>query len=98
MKEEKDKEIKENNSKKHWFVYLVECGDSSFYCGVTNNLDKRMSDHADGKGAKYTKIKGFSKLLHFRECDSRSDAQKCEHYIKGLNKWDKINWFLESEN
>ena len=25
-----------------WFVYILECGDGSYYTGVTNDVDKRM--------------------------------------------------------
>ncbi len=79
--------------KKSWFVYLLECQDSSFYTGVTNDIDKRMKIHAEGKGSKYVRLKGFKKLLRVRECVSRSDAQKAECQIKKLDKWDKLDWF-----
>ena len=95
---EREKESEKNSSTKPWFVYLVECKDGSFYCGVTNNLEKRMKAHKTGKGAKYVKNKGFGKLLHFKECENRSDAQKCECQIKTLYKWDKITWFCKNKN
>jgi len=82
---------------KSWFVYLLECNDSSFYCGVTNDLDKRMNTHKSGKGSKYVKSKGFKQLLHFRKCNNRSEAQKAECYIKTLYKYDKINWFIKNK-
>ena len=78
---------------KPWFVYILECQDGSLYTGVTNNLDKRMKMHAEGKGSKYVDSKGFKKLLRTKECQSRSDAQKCECQIKKLQKWEKLNWF-----
>ena len=78
---------------KPWFVYLLECSDGSFYCGVTNDVDKRMESHEKGTGSKYVKRKGFKKLLKTRECLNRSDAQKAEAHIKTLYKWDKLDWF-----
>jgi hypothetical protein len=36
----------------NWVVYLLLCSDGTYYCGVTNNLDKRLSKHNKGKGAK----------------------------------------------
>lgn len=78
---------------KKWFVYILECGDGSFYCGITNDLNKRMKAHADGKGSKYVKRKGFRALLKTKECINRSDASKAECYIKTLQKWDKLRWF-----
>lgn len=78
---------------KIWFVYILECQDGSFYTGVTNDLDKRMKTHAEGKGSKCVKLKGFKKLLYSKECKDRSDAQKAECHIKTLYKWDKLDWF-----
>jgi len=79
--------------KKHWFVYILECQDGSFYTGITNNLDKRMKAQAEGKGSKYVKIKKFKKLLRTKQCKSRPDAQKAEYKIKQLPKKEKLNWF-----
>ncbi len=76
-----------------WFVYILECEDSSYYTGVTNNLDKRMKSHAEGKGSKYVYKKGFRKLLFAKPCDSRSDACKCEAQIKKLPRNKKLDWF-----
>lgn len=85
------------SKEKSWFVYLLECQDGSFYCGVTNDLEKRMKAHAEGKGAKYVKSKRFKCLLHFKECENRSVAQKHECYVKTLYKYDKIDWFIQNK-
>ena len=37
------------------FTYIVECSDGTLYTGWTNNLEKRLKDHNNGNGAKYTK-------------------------------------------
>ena len=80
-------------SKATWYIYLLECQDGSFYTGITNNLDKRMKTHIQGKGSKYVRSKKFKKLLHTKQCKSRVEAQKVEHHIKTLHKWDKLDWF-----
>lgn len=76
-----------------WFVYILECRDGSFYTGVTNDIEKRMKIHAEGKGSKYVRHKHFKKLLKTKKCLSRSEAQKAECHIKTLQKYDKLNWF-----
>jgi putative endonuclease len=38
-----------------WIVYMLECADKTLYTGITNNLDRRMAEHAAGKGARYTR-------------------------------------------
>ncbi|MBT3397488.1 GIY-YIG nuclease family protein [archaeon] len=78
---------------KAWFVYILECQDGSFYTGVTNDLDKRMKTHAEGKGSKYVNRKGFKCLLRSKECTDKSDAHKAEYQIKQLPKWEKLEWF-----
>ena len=78
---------------KPWFVYILECQDGSFYTGVTNDLDKRMKTHANGKGSKYVMKKGFKCLLRSKECKDRSDAQKAEYQIKQLSRNEKLDWF-----
>jgi len=82
--------------KKQWYVYILECEDGSFYTGVTNDVDKRMKAHADGKGSKYVYNKGFRKLLFAKPCKDKSDAFKCEYKIKNLPRNQKLDWFLRN--
>ncbi len=67
-----------------WFVYLLQCGDGTFYIGITNNLEKRLKAHNENKGAKYTKGRGPCKLIETIECISKSKALKLEA------KWKKV--------
>lgn len=69
-----------------WTVYLIECKDNSYYCGVTNNLKKRFKAHQSGKGAKYTKGRGPLKLIACENGFSRSEAQQFEYRIKQMEK------------
>ena len=84
---------KQVTSKDIWFVYVLECGDGSYYIGVTNDVDKRMKAHAEGKGSKYVYKKGFGRLLFAKLCGSRSDACKAEYQIKRLPRSEKLGWF-----
>ena len=79
--------------KTQWYVYTLECGDGSFYTGVTTDVDARMKVHAEGKGSKYVRKKGFKQLLRAKSCESRSDACKCEYVIKKLPRGEKLSWF-----
>jgi putative endonuclease len=78
---------------KIWCVYIIECQDGSFYTGVTNDVDSRMKSHATGKGSKYVSKSGFGKLLRVKLCKDKSDACKCEYYIKKLPRNEKLDWF-----
>lgn len=72
-----------------WWVYVLECGDGSLYTGITNNLEKRVKDHNDRLGAKYTAGRLPVKLVWSQECQSRSFALKEELRIKSLSRVEK---------
>ena len=36
----------------HRLVYLLRCSDGSLYCGITNDLPKRLNAHAAGKASR----------------------------------------------
>ena len=60
----------ENNN--HFF-YVLTCRDGSFYGGYTNNLERRIKLHNEGKGAKYTRGSGPVKLTYFKGYDNKSE-------------------------
>ena len=75
-----------------WFVYILECSDQSLYCGITNNLEKRINTHNSGKGAKYTRGRLPVILKKYFEVDSKSSALKLELKIKSLPKEKKLHY------
>lgn len=77
----------------NWTVYLLRCSDNSLYCGVTNNLKKRLTTHNAGKASKYTRGRLPVELVKSRENLSKSDAYKLEYRIKRLSKNKKIGAF-----
>ena len=66
----------------NWVVYLVRCSDKSLYCGITNNLKKRLEAHNLGKGAKYTRSRTPVELFGTSSKMTKSDALKLEHRVK----------------
>lgn len=73
----------------NWVLYILKCKDDSYYTGITNDLDKRLSDHESGKGAKYTRGRGPFKMVYNESHKNRSDASKREYEIKQLSRADK---------
>lgn len=73
-----------------WLVYILECKDNTLYTGITNNLQRRLSQHENGTGAKYTKGRGPFKVIYYQVCGGRSEASKLEAEIKRLSKQDKL--------
>ncbi len=78
--------------KTKWVVYILECADHSLYTGVTNNLEKRFSDHQSGKGAKYTKSHKPIQIVYQEEFETHSEALKREIEIKSWTREQKIKW------
>jgi predicted GIY-YIG superfamily endonuclease len=75
---------------KRWFVYLLRCGDGSLYCGITDDVSRRLEAQRTGKGAKYTRGRGPLELVHTEECESYSAALKREAAIKKLKRPEKL--------
>lgn len=73
-----------------WVVYLVKCSDGTIYTGISNNLEKRIKAHNNGKGAKYTKARLPVILLKYFDVESKSDALKLEIKIKKLSRKEKL--------
>ncbi len=71
------------------YVYIVECSDGTFYTGWTNNLEKRVKMHSQGKGAKYTKGRRPVRLIYHEEFKEKIDAMKREYEIKQLTRKEK---------
>jgi putative endonuclease len=72
------------NPNKNWVVYLVRCVDQSLYCGITNNIEKRLEVHNLGKGAKYTRYRIPVELLGTSSEMTKSEALKLELRIKRM--------------
>ena len=81
----------------NWVVYLLRCADQSLYCGITNNLSKRIQDHNNKVGAAYTKSRLPVVLVYSETSLNRSSASKREYEIKQLSRKQKLV-LIESYN
>jgi putative endonuclease len=66
------------------YVYVLRCGDETLYTGYTTDVDRRLSEHRAGTGAKYTRGRTPLDLVHVESYDSRSAAMSREWEIKAL--------------
>ncbi len=73
-----------------WIVYILLCEDGSFYTGITNNLEKRFSEHKNGKGGRYTRSHKVVKIVYQEELLTHSQALKREAEIKKWSRERKI--------
>ncbi len=82
---------------KNWVVYLVRCSDKSLYCGISNDLKKRLIEHNSGKGAKYTRSRRPVEPVGVSFEMTKSEALKLEYRIKQLPANRKIAEFNRDE-
>jgi len=55
------------------------------YVGWTNNLKKRLKEHNEGKGAKFTRGRKW-KLIYYEVANNKSSALKREYELKKNRK------------
>ena len=72
------------------YVYILRCNDDSLYTVWTNNLEKRIKAHSEGKGAKYTKARLPVELVYFEEYENKIEAMRREYAIKQLKRKEKL--------
>ena len=74
---------------KKYYVYILLTERNTYYCGYTDDVEKRYKAHLEGIGAKYTRANKPVKLLWTKEFDSKSEAMREEIRIKKLSRSEK---------
>ena len=69
-----------------FWVYMLQCADQSYYCGHTDDLEKRISEHEGGELRGYTSTRRPVRVVFTQECPSREEAPAAELQIKGWNR------------
>ena len=73
-----------------WFVYIVRCRDDSFYTGITTDINRRVLEHNNKKGAQSLKGKLPVKLVYQEEYADQGEATKREKAIKSWKREYKL--------
>jgi putative endonuclease len=74
-----------------YFVYIVQCSDTTLYTGIATDVSRRIVEHnSSQKGAKYTKTRRPVKLMYSEAVEDRSSATKREIAIKKLSREKKL--------
>jgi putative endonuclease len=68
------------------WMYILECADGSYYVGATKDLERRIAEHQEGLGAKYTSRRLPVKLVYGEEYDRVADAYYREKQVQGWNR------------
>ena len=62
-----------------WWVYIVECADGTFYTGITTDLERRVAEHNEGTGARYTRSRRPVAADHMGQLGKRLEAVYAVH-------------------
>jgi len=74
-----------------WFVYIAQSQRSvSVYTGMTSNPVRRLQQHNDGTGAKFTRGRGPWEIVYLEEVPDKSSALRREREIKSLSRAQKL--------
>ncbi|MCR4881182.1 MAG: GIY-YIG nuclease family protein [bacterium] len=75
---------------KNYFVYILLTERGTYYCGYTDDVQKRFKKHCEGKAAKYTRANKPVKIVYTKEFETKQEAMKEEARIKALSRIEKI--------
>lgn len=80
--------------KKKYYTYVLLTEHNTFYCGYTDDVEKRFEKHKCGKGAKYTRAFKPVKIVYVAEFDTKIEAMEEERKIKAMSREQKIMKFF----
>lgn len=64
------------------YMYILECSDRSTYVGSTRDLNRRLIQHNEGRGALYTRARLPVRLLYLEEFQNVGDAFRREKQVQ----------------
>jgi putative endonuclease len=78
--------------KRNYYVYIVtNFTNTTFYIGVTNNLERRILEHKEELADGFTKTYHLNKLVYYEECSDINEAIAREKQLKNWHRGWKLN-------
>lgn len=72
---------------KFYYVYILRCNDNSLYTGITNNLERRVNEHNDGRLPDAYTFKRRPVVLEWYQ--DFNDVKQAIYFEKKLKGWSK---------
>lgn len=69
-----------------WSLYILRCGEGSFYTGVTTDIARRLGEHQDGRASRFTRTRRPVALVYQETCGTRSQALSRECAVKAMSR------------
>lgn len=80
-----------------YYIYIItNIHNTTFYVGVTNNLEKRMYQHREELFEGFSKKYKLKKLVYYEEGNDVNEAIAREKQIKNWHREWKLNLIRES--
>ena len=79
------------------YIYILSNKNRTvLYIGYSIDIKRRILEHKNNRGARFTKRYSVFDLIHFEEFNSKFEARKREHQIKNWHK--EWKWNLIKKN
>ena len=75
---------------KAYYVYILSNMYGVLYIGMTNNIKRRMEEHASGQGSRFTRRYRVQRLLYWEEFLEIEEARRREMQIKSWRRSKKL--------
>jgi putative endonuclease len=81
-----------------YFIYILGNRKTDrYYIGSTNNLERRLKEHLQGK-TRTTRILNTSSLVYTEKLDTLAEARKREKQLKSYKSKKYIKWLIDRRN
>ena len=81
-----------------WSVYIIQCTNDALYTGITNNIQRRFTQHLQKRGAKFFRGHRPKKLVYIENGHTRSSASCREAAIKKQSRTEKLHLITSEIN
>lgn len=71
------------------YTYILRCSDGTLYTGWTNDLEKRLAAHNEGRASKYTRTRLPVELVYRETFATKQEAMSREWHIKQMSREEK---------
>lgn len=75
-----------------WWLYVLECEGGVLYTGIARDVEMRFRDHANGKGAAFTRSHAPVRIVARAALATRSEALRVEYAFKQMPRVEKLAW------
>ena len=80
-----------------WYLYVLRCGDGSLSAGATCDLPRRLAQHQQGRGARYTRGRRPLALAAAWRFPDQAAALRAEVAFKRFRRAVKEGWVARRE-